>query len=201
MALAQQASSLTVAAYLAGEKDSPVKHEYIDGEVHALAGASAAHNRIARNICNRLDDHLADDDCEPFISDMKVMVSETVFYYPDVLVACDPPGADPYYRRKPVLIVEVSSPSTAQTDRIEKLAAYKQIKSLKEYVIVAQDRVQIEVFRRLRGERWQWELLTELKEELKLQSVGLTLPVEQVYRRVKLPKHPRRQSSFAEQKQ
>ena len=185
MALAKPTPYLTVAEYLEFEKDSPVKHEYIDGQIYAMAGASEAHNRIAGNLFNRLDDHLADDECAPFISDMKVYVSATLYYYPDVVVACDPPGSDPYYRQKPILLVEVSSPGTERIDRNEKLAAYKGIRSLKEIVLVAQERVQIEVFRRQRGDHWQREVLATMNEELRLQSVGLTLQVAQVYRRVK----------------
>ncbi len=188
MGLAKATQYLSVRDYLEFEKDSSVKHEYVDGQIYAMAGASAPHNRIAGNIFNRLDDHLADDQCEPFISDMKVWVSDTVFYYPDIVVACDSPDTDPYYRKKPILIIEVSSPGTERIDRSEKLLAYKRIKSLKEYVIVAQDRVHIEVFRRQRGDRWQWEALTEMGEELRLSSVGLTLKVAQVYRRVGFPK-------------
>jgi len=175
-------SYLSVEEYLEGEKDNSIRHEYIDGQIYAMVGASDRHNRIARNICNRLDDYLGDGPCEAFISDMKVWVSDTVFYYPDVVVACDPPSVDPYYRKKPVLIVEVSSPSTERVDRSEKLLAYKQVKSLKEYVIISQNRLHIEIFRRQRGGRWQWEMLTESGEELRLESVGLTLSVAQVYR-------------------
>lgn len=182
---------ISVEDYLEGEKISPVKHEYIDGIVYTMAGASDRHNRISGNIYNRLDNHLDEDPCEPFIADMKVWANEKVFYYPDVVVACDGPNADPYYRKQPRLIVEVTSPSTEHIDRSEKLLAYKQIKSLKEYVIVVQDAVRIDVYRRMRGDRWQWEILTELKEELRLDSVGLTLSVEQIYRRVKFPKRLR----------
>ena len=182
---------ISIEDYLAGEKDSPAKHEYLDGVVYAMAGASDRHNRIAGNIYNRLDNHLDDDPCEPFISDMKVWASETVFYYPNVVVACEGVNADPYYRKQPRLIVEVTSPSTENIDRTEKLRAYKQIKSLKEYVIVAQDAVWIDVYRRMRGDRWQWEILTDVSEELRLDSVGLTLSVAQIYRRVKFPKRPR----------
>ncbi len=183
MALAQRAPSLTVEEYLKYEKDSPVKHEYVGGQLYAMAGASKQHVRIAGNFFNRLDDHLTDDECEPFISDMKVYVDETLFYYPDVVVACDDP--DPYYRREPILIVEVTSPATERIDRHEKLPAYKNIKSLKEILFVSQARVQIEIHRRQPDGTWQTEMLTDLNEELHLQSVGLTLCVSQVYRRVK----------------
>ncbi len=122
----------------------------------------------------------------------RLRVSETVFYYPDVVVACDGPGADAYYRKQPRLIIEVSSTSTERIDRSEKLLAYKQVKSLKEYVIVSQDRVKIEVFGRGRGDRWSWQVLTELDDELRLESVGLTLTVAEVCRRVKFPQRTRR---------
>lgn len=181
MALAQRAY-LSVEDYLKYEKDSPVKHEYVDGQIYAMAGASKQHVRIAGNVFNRLDDHLTNDQCEPFISDMKVYVSETLFYYPDVVVACD--DIDAYYCREPILIVEVTSPTTERIDRHEKLPAYKRIKSVREILLVAQDHVQIEIYRRQTDGTWQTEVLTDLKEELHLQSVGLTLQVAQVYRRV-----------------
>jgi Uma2 family endonuclease len=192
MSVPRKLQRLSVTEYLEAEKDSPVRHEFIDGQIYAMAGASDRHNRIAGNFYNRLDDHLGDGRCEPFISDMKVWVSETVFYYPDIVVACDGPGADAYYRKQPRLIIEVSSPSTERIDRSEKLLAYKHVKSLKEYVIVSQDRVHIEVCRRGRGNRWTWEVLTKLDDELRLESVGLTLTVGQVYRRVRPPQRTRR---------
>lgn len=182
---------LKVDEYLEAEKDSPVRHEYIDGQIFAMAGASDRHNRIAGSLYNRLDDHLGDGPCEPFISDMKVWVSESVFYYPDVVVACDGSRVDAHYRKRPRLIVEVSSPATTRIDRAEKLLAYKRVKILKEYVIVSQDRVRVEVFRRARGDRWNWEVLTELSDELRLESVGLTLTLAEVYHRV-FPRRARR---------
>jgi Uma2 family endonuclease len=192
MSVPKRLQRLSVSEYLEAEKDCPVRHEYVDGQIFAMAGASDRHNRVAGNLYNRLDDHLGDGPCEPFISDMKVWVSETVFYYPDVVVACDGPSADPYYRKQPRLIIEVSSPGTERIDRSEKLLAYKQVKSLKEYVIVSQHRVRVEVFRRGRGNRWSWEILAELDDELRLESVGLTLTLYQVYRRVKFPQRTRR---------
>ncbi len=192
MSVPKKLQRLSVAEYLEGEKDSPVRHEYVDGQIFAMAGASDRHNRISINLTSRLDDKLGDGPCEVFMADMKIWVSETVYYYPDVVVACDGPGADEYYRKQPRLIIEVSSPGTEGIDRSEKLLAYKQIKSLKEYVIVSQIRVHVEVFRRGRGDRWSWELLTELSDELRLESVGLTLTVAEVYRRVKFPQRTRR---------
>lgn len=193
MSVPKRLQRLSVEEYLEAERDGSVRHEYIDGQVFAMAGASDRHNRISLNFAAKLDGHLDDGPCDVFIADMKVSVSDSVFYYPDVVVACDGPAADPYYRKQPRLIIEVTSPSTERIDRTEKLVAYKQVKSLKEFVIVSQDRAQIEVFRRGRGDRWSWQVLTEPSDELKLESVGLTLTVDQVYRRVKLPRRARRQ--------
>ncbi len=195
----KKAESMSVAEYLEGEKIRQIKHEFIAGEVYAMADKSDRHIHIAGNLAVSLDNHLGEDDCEVFISDLKLQASDNVFYYPDVMVACDGANADPYFRKQPRLIVEVTSPSTEQIDRTEKLSAYKQIKSLKEYVIVSQDTVRIDVYRRMRGDRWQWESLTEMSEELKLESVGLTLSVAQIYRRVKFPARPKQRLVVPEQ--
>ena len=193
MGLAQkQVEFISIAEYLDGENISSIKHEYLDGTVYAMAGASDRHNRLSINLTSKLDSHLADDQCDVFMADMKVQASDTTFYYPDVMVACDGVNADPYYRKQPRLIIEVTSPSTENIDRSEKLLAYKQIKSLKEYVLVSQDSIRIDVFRRMRGERWQLEILTDAKEELHLESINLKLSVALIYRRVKLPPLPRR---------
>jgi Uma2 family endonuclease len=192
MSVPKKLQRLSVAEYLEAEKDSPVRHEYVDGQIFAMAGASDRHNRVSINLTSRLDNKLGDGPCEVFMADMKVWASEAVFYYPDVVVACDGPGADAHYRKHPRLIIEVSSPDSEPIDWFEKPAAYRQVKSLKEYVIVSQDRLWIELFRRGRGDRWSWELLTELSDELRLESVGLTLTVAEVYRRVKFPQRTRR---------
>lgn len=182
---------ISVAEYLESEKISPVKREYIDGVVYAMADKSDRQIRLSSNFTHALDTNINEDAYEVFISDLKLQANPKVFYYPDVMVTCDGANADPYYRKQPRLIVEVTSPSTENIDRSEKLLAYRQIKSLKEYVIVSQEAVQIDVYRRRRGDPWQWEILTELEDELRLDSVGLTLSVAHIYRRVKFPKQPK----------
>lgn len=176
---------LSVADYLAGERESDVRHEYVDGQVYAMAGASDRHNRIALNIASRLNDRLVDDECEAFISDMKVMVSPVLYYYPDVVVTCDAPGGDLYTRREPRLIVEVLSASTERIDRTEKLHAYKSVESLLEYVLVSQDALHIEVHRRGAKGEWTRAILTEPDDRLALASVNLTLDLSDVYRNVR----------------
>ena len=188
----RKADFLSVEEYLYYERDSPIRHEYVNGELFAMAGASDDHYRISRNICRPLEDLLEDTSCESFMADMKVQANASIYYYPDVVVACDNPAStDPYYRKEPVLIVEVTSPKTEKKDRKEKLEAYQNIKSLKEYVIVAQDEVSVHLYRRIRNGIWQNLTLTDINDTLELKSVGLTLPLTQIYRRVTFPPPPK----------
>ncbi len=184
MSLPKEGFSLSVAEYLEGEKDAPVRHEYVAGQAYAMAGASARHNRIALNIAGRLNDLLGGGECEAFMADMKVSVAPDLYYYPDVVVTCDPPGADPYVRTEPRLVVEVLSPSTERADRHEKLAAYKNCPSVQEYALVSQDAMMVELHRRT-GETWQTEHFTEPAQQCAFASVGLTLSLGDIYRNVR----------------
>jgi Uma2 family endonuclease len=121
MGLAKVKTKISVEDYLAGEETSPVKYEYVYGEVYAMAGTSDKHNIIALNIASALNNHLRDSPCQPFMGDIKVRVSPHVYYYPDVLVSCEQNPENPYFRNEPILIVEVLSPSTQEIDRREKL--------------------------------------------------------------------------------
>lgn len=185
MSVQQPQFYIGVAEYLASEKDSPVRHEYVDGQLYAMAGASDRHNRIALNLASRLNDHLNGGPCEVFIADMKVIVDPVVYYYPDVVVTCDPPGSDPYVRTQPRLIIEVVSPSTERIDRHEKAFAYRHVPSLQEYVLVLQDRMQVEMYRRQGGDEWIREIFTQPEEYVHFASVGLTLRVRDMYRNVR----------------
>jgi Uma2 family endonuclease len=184
MSLRNERFTLSVADYLAGERDAAVRHEYVSGQAYAMAGASARHNRIALNIGGRLNDHLDGGECEAFVSDMKVRVAPDLFYYPDVIVTCDPPGGDPYFRTQPRLVVEVLSPTTERADRREKLAAYRNCPTVREYALVSQERMMVELHRRT-GDEWQTEILTNPDEECALASVGLTLRLRDIYRNVR----------------
>lgn len=177
---------LSVADYLIGERESPTRHEYVDGRLYAIPGASDRHNRIALNIASRLNSHIGEGPCEVFISDMKVKVDPVVYYYPDVVVCCDPPGRDPYVRTQPVLVIEVLSQHTARIDQHEKLLAYKLVPTLREYVLIAQDHCHVEVHRRTDPEGWNREILTEPDEVLQLNSVSMELPLADIYRGVRL---------------
>ena len=174
---------ISEAEYLAGEKIADIKHEYIDGEVFAMAGASASHNRISLNVARKFGNHLEGKPCQPYISDMKVKVG-TKYFYPDVLVDCSGLNDDSHVTQSPTLIVEVLSKSTRRTDETIKRIAYTQINTLLEYVLIEQDFVDIEVIRRRNG--WQSEHFY-LGDSVTFEAIGLTLMVEEIYDRVNNP--------------
>ena len=176
---------LTEEEYLAIERAAETRSEFFAGEMFAMAGASDRHNRIALNLASRLNDHLNGGPCEVFIADMKVMVDPVVYYYPDVVVTCDPPGGDPYVRTQPYLLIEVVSPSTERTDRHEKLFAYQRVPSLQEYVLVLQEQMQVEVYRRQSEEEWTREIFAQPEDYVHFASVGFALRVSDIYRNVR----------------
>jgi Uma2 family endonuclease len=185
MSLPSERFSLSVADYLAGERDGAVRHEYVSGQAYAMAGASARHNRIAGNVFSQLNNHLRDAECEPFISDMKIRVAPDLFYYPDVVVTCDAPGGNPYFRTEPRLIVEVLSPTTERTDRHEKMTAYKNCRSVQEYVLISQDKMMLEIHRRQSVDDWQVEIFNEPAQRCAFESVGDTMSLSDIYRNVR----------------
>lgn len=185
MGLPKLKTKISVEDYLEGEKISPVKHEYIDGEVFAMAGTSDRHNRIAGDIYTALAVHLRNSPCEPFSSDIKVQAARNVFYYPDILVSCEENPESPYFRNQPILIIEITSPSTEKVDRREKLLFYLQMPSVQEYAIVDQKKMAVEVHRRQPDGRWITYYFDESDDIVEFASVGLSLPLTEIYRRVK----------------
>lgn len=140
--------------YLAGERQSEWRHEYIDGQVYAMVGASRPHNLIVNALAVALTPAARRKRCQLFSSDMKLRLDfagQQVFYYPDLMLACDPQDREPYFCTSPCLIVEVLSESTERIDRREKLLAYQTLPSLQAYWLVAQDAPRIEVYRRAQG--------------------------------------------------
>jgi Uma2 family endonuclease len=187
MGLAKLKTKISIEDYLEGEQVSQTKHEYINGEVYAMAGASDRHYRISMNIATKLDAHLAESNCEAFMAEMKLKADEKTFYYPDVFVSCDKVIKSAFFREEPVLIIEVVSPSTRQIDRREKLRVYQQIPTVQEYVIIEQDKMLVEFHRRQPDGRWITYFYNEgdLDEQIEFQSVGLSLNLEEIYNRVR----------------
>lgn len=178
MSIVNKLEHHSVEEYLDTEELGDVRHEYVDGMIYAMVGASARHNLIAGAFFANLRSHLSASGCHVFQSDMKVNVGE-VFYYPDIMVTCGPVDPASRFQTNPSLIIEVLSPTTEAKDRLEKLAAYRTIPTLKEYVIAEQTKVELEIFRRLENE-WQVETCRS-GDEVSLQSVGLVVPIETYY--------------------
>ena len=175
---------ISEADYLEGEVTAKLRHEYVAGEVFAMAGASKVHGTIAGNIFAVLRNHLRGKPCRTYIADMKVRIKrDSAYYYPDVVVTCATrdlaADAPAHYLEAPSLIVEVLSDATERIDRSEKLRAYQQIDSLIEYVIVNQDKRELEVYRR-GSAGWERDIFDHA-DAFRLHAVDLDLTVAQVY--------------------
>lgn len=152
---AQESLAIPPDEYLAGEQNSDIRHEYLAGQVFAMAGAGEKHNRIAGNLFFHLRAAARGKPCGVFISDMKLrVVQNDAYYYPDVMVTCDPNDSESLYKRSPCLVVEVLSPSTEAIDRREKLMAYRGLPSLRYYLLVSQETRQVECYARDVEQRW-----------------------------------------------
>ncbi|WP_016953227.1 Uma2 family endonuclease [Anabaena sp. PCC 7108] len=168
--------------YLQEEETSAIKHEYRNGDIYAMAGASNTHVIITLNIASMLRNHLRGRGCQAYIADTKAHIeSIDTYYYPDVMVSCDERDRTfNNFLRYPCLIIEVLSPTTEGFDRGDKFADYRNIQSLEEYVLVSQTRINIEVFRR--NPEGQWVLYPYGKgENIHLASVDFKCDVADVY--------------------
>jgi Uma2 family endonuclease len=185
-AVAHAQQLISIEDYLEGERLSEIRHEYVGGYVYAMAGASDDHNRITANICGELRERLRGKRCEPFMADMKLKIagSET-FYYPDVLVACDPTDNAEYFRERPTVVFEVLSHDTERADQREKRFAYALIPSLKVYVMVSQEKPELTVLRRARSGAWKTEIIQGPGAVLKLPEIKVQIPFARIYERSK----------------
>jgi Uma2 family endonuclease len=179
---------MTEAEYLAFERTSEIKHEYLDGQIYAMTGASQAHNQICFNVGGILYGQLSQKPCQGYPSDMRVKVQATGLYtYPDLSVVCgDSQLADGEFDTllNPTLIIEVLSPSTESYDRGKKFQHYRQLESLQDYVLIAQDSPRIERFTRQTDDTWLLTDAVGMDAALDLPSIGCTLTLADVYQKV-----------------
>jgi Uma2 family endonuclease len=175
---------LSVKDYLALEQRSEVKHEYVGGQIFAMVGVRDVHNTVALNIASRLRDGLRGGPCRVYIADMKVRVDSSTWqthsYYPDVFVTCDGRDMEAYFKRHPVLVIEVLSPATETVDRREKLRNYRLLDTLEEYVLVSLERRQVEIYRREGPREWGVDTLNP-GDDVALATLGLTLGFGDIY--------------------
>lgn len=178
-------SRLASREYLAAERAAAAKHEFVDGEAFAMAGGSETHSLIAANIIGELRDQLKGRPCRVYMSDMRLQVAATEMHaYPDVQVACgDARFADDHRDTllNPKVIAEVLSESTEAWDRGGKFWHYRKIESLLEYVLVSQSAWLVEHYSRQRGGAWLLESLSAPADALKLDSIGCSLPLTEIF--------------------
>lgn len=192
---------IEVADYLAGEAVSSIKHEYVDGEVFAMAGASEEHATIAGNVFALLRAHVRGGPCRVYMADMKLRVERAqAYFYPDCFVTCDPAdSAEPLAKQRARVVIEVLSESTEGYDRGGKFAAYRELPSLDEYVLIDSRTRSVEVFRR-HPEGWVLQPVPE-DGRLQLHSLGFDCAMDSIYedvdfaRSAEAPRFPDMQQS------
>ena len=193
--------AMTVDEYFRFEETSPVKHEYLAGELYAMSGGTVRHDRIATNVLVRLSVVARRGPCDVFSGDMRVQVARDRYYYPDVTVVCTPSAELDTFARNPCVVVEVTSPNTARIDRGEKLDAYRSIVTLQAYLIIDHRRRRVERYSRdAAGREWvREEIVGEGRVLVPCLDVELTL--DEIYERVELPSvsepEPREYDTFA----
>jgi len=184
MLAAQLAPYITEEEYLEGESLAAGRHEYFDGRVWAMAGATDAHELVAMNFAGLLWQHLRGKGCRVFKSDMKLRFKrdgKLMYYYPDVIVACDAADNHQLYRERPKLLVEVMSEDWKK-DWVEKAFTYRHIATLEEFVIVDPNPEAPAVYVARPGEGWDTpEAITGMHAEFTLRSVGLTIKVSELF--------------------
>lgn len=172
---------MTFEQYMAFEEQSPLRHECVNGSVHAMAGVSLAHNAIAVALVAALEGHLQRGPCKVFALDARLEIqsnSDQFVYYPDLMVACRREDWTDNAVRNPKLVVEILSPSTHHIDRREKAITYRRVASIEEYVLVDQNSCRVIVHRRDR--HWRPDLYCGRETSVELGSIGLSLPLARI---------------------
>ncbi len=189
---------LTAAEYLAIESTSEIRHEFLDGEMFAMSGGSLWHNLIKDNFARAVANRLSGGTCRVVTSDQRLKVDATGLYtYPDVLVFCGPPVMEDgvhHTLTNASLVAEVLSNSTEKYDRGIKFSHYRRLDTLQEYLLIAQDRFSVEVFQRQHAgsssagnDAWLLSAAAEREAEVRLSSLGITVPLAEIYAGVEFP--------------
>lgn len=187
---AKKLSNLTIEDYLAIQIEQDQKYEYHDGAIFAMAGGTIQHAMLGANALVVIGSSIerSDLNCFTLNSDARLhILKPNVITYPDAMVVCGSPIYSQQDRTaivNPTIVIEVLSPSTETYDRGDKLFFYKQIPTLKEYLLIAQDKRQVDVFRRNDDSRWTIQRFTELSGQVEIESLGINLELERLYRRV-----------------
>lgn len=172
---------LSLEEYLRVEADSVRRHEFVAGQMYLVPDASRRHGRIVGKLLDRFHPLAQLGGCEVYANIVKLRAAEDIIYYPDIMVVCDPEDDDPYIVTRPTLIVEVLSPSTAAVDQREKVMVYRQIESLRTYLVIDQEtRRVMHNWRDETGAWWRGEL-TGGEDRIPIRCLGLELTLDQIY--------------------
>jgi Uma2 family endonuclease len=188
--VAYNKTMLTQQEYLEWEKAADRKHEYFEGEIFAMSGASRRHNKLFSNLFIALGISLKDTPCQPYGSDMRTHIPENTLYtYPDISIFCGDvisSDLDEDTVILPTVIIEILSKSTKNYDRGEKFKLYRDIPSLKEYHLVDSESILIEAYRINSKGHWELEEIKSLRQHFQIPSVGISIPLEDIYKGTKL---------------
>jgi Uma2 family endonuclease len=176
-------TKFTEEEYLKFEADSPEKHEYYRGEIFAMAGAGENHNIIQTNLILSLGNRLKGKPCRPFGSDFRMHIPEnSLFTYPDLSVLCGNfPSSGKELHKRPVVIIEILSESTKNYDRGDKFRLYRDIPTLREYILVDSENIFIEAFRINEKGNWELQVYRTAENDLTIPSLELTIPMQEIY--------------------
>ncbi|QDT38959.1 Uma2 family endonuclease [Stratiformator vulcanicus] len=179
-----QLVGMTVEEYLKFERASDLRHEFVNGEIREVTGARRSHNILTSNLIIALGTKSSGRDYEIYPTDMRVRIPGAGYYYPDISISPHPPQLEDEEfdtLLNPIVVFEITSPSTESIDRREKLANYQTIPSLQVYLIVAQDEARIDHYKRLDEDRWQVTISTGLAATVTIDSIGCAISLKEAY--------------------
>ena len=189
--VAYNKQKISIGEYLEMENAALEKHEYYQGEIFAMSGAKVPHNAIASNLLVELGTKLKGKKCKPFNSDQRIHIpSNTLFTYPDISIICGEVitlNNDEWNALNPSVIIEVLSKSTKNYDRGEKFKLYRNINTLKEYILVDSESIHIEVFRLNEKKHWELEEYNDINASLEVKAINEQILISEIYDGVKIP--------------
>jgi Uma2 family endonuclease len=180
-------SIYSASQYLALEENCAYRSEFYLGEIYAMAGASRKHNKISMNVSGNLHSQLRKKLCEVYQNDMRVKVHEGFYTYPDVVIVCDTPKIEKQNGENllnPLILIEVLSPSTERFDRGEKGRLYRLMPSLKEYVLISRDKINVEHYVRQDTGKWLFSEMSEKEDILSFQAIECEIILEDIYEKI-----------------
>ena len=180
----------TIEEYLEMENAAVEKSEYYKGEIYAMSGAKLTHNIIYKNVFGELYLKLKGRSCQPYGSDLRIHIpNNTLFTYPDITIICgkvETLNDDKYNALNPTIIIEILSPSTKNYDRGDKFKLYRDIPSLKEYILINSTGIEVEAYRIIEKGHWELQEYTDIKEILLLPSINFSITLQEIYEGVEL---------------